>query len=143
VSAAADFNERVKRYKEVLMNFDLVPIVAIVFSLSIPIVAIIAEHFTKKAKMKLMEKAIEKGLPLEGLSLDDKKGPRMPYRAGMVLLAVGIGLCILGFLLGQTNPSALYPLMGGGAIALLVGIALIVNDRINYDKLFNKESDLQ
>lgn len=118
----------------------LVPIVAIVFSLSIPIVAIIVEHFTKKAKMRLMEKAIEKGLSLEGLSLEDKKQPRMPYRAGMVLLAVGIGLCIFGILLGRHNPSTLYPLMGAGSIPVLVGIALIVNDRINYNRYLNKEN---
>jgi hypothetical protein len=122
------------------MNIDFVPIVAIVFSLGIPIVAIIAEHFTKKAKMRVMEKAVEKGISLEGLSLDDNKGPRMPYRAGMVSLAVGLGVCILGVLLGQDKSHLLYPILGGGSIPVLIGIALIINDRINYDRYFNKES---
>ncbi len=128
------------------MDFDLgilVPLSAIVLSLAIPIVAIIVEHFTKKAKMRIMEKAIEKGVPLEGLSLEDPKKPRMPYRSGMVALAVGIGLCIFGFLLGQRQPTAFYPFLGGGAIAALVGVALIVNDRLNYDRLFGKDVDPQ
>jgi hypothetical protein len=116
----------------------LIPIVAIVFSLAIPIIAIIVDHFTKKAKMQLMEKAIEKGLPLEGLSLEDKKQPRMPYRAGMIFLAAGLGVGIFGALVGQYDPKALYSLIGIGSIIVLVGIALIVNDKLNYDRYFNK-----
>ena len=119
----------------------LIPIVAIVFSLSIPIIAIIMEHLTRKNKMRLMEKAIEKGLPLEGLSLAEKKAPRVPYRSGMVLLAVGIGTAIFGLLIGQKGVEALHPLLGLASIPALIGIGLIINDRINYDRLFNKESD--
>ena len=121
----------------------LIPIVAIVFSLSIPIVAIIVDHFTRKSKMRVMEKAIEKGLSLEGLSLEDKKGPRVPYRSGMVLLAVGIGICIFAILIGQTEGDVLYPLLGVASIPALIGVALIVNDKINYDKLFKKNTDSQ
>ena len=121
----------------------LIPIVAIVFSLSIPIVAIIMEHFTRKNKMRVMEKAIEKGLSLEGLSLEDRKGPRAPYRSGMVLLAIGIGICIFALLIGQTESDALYPLLGLASIPTLIGIVLIINDKINYDKLFKKDADSQ
>jgi undecaprenyl pyrophosphate phosphatase UppP len=121
----------------------LIPVVAIVFSMSIPIAAIIIDYFNRKSKMKVIEKAIEKGVTLEGLSLEDKKRPRMPYRAGMVVLAVGIGIGILGILIGQTDREALYPLLGAGSIPALVGIALIINDRINYNRYFNKESDRQ
>ena len=121
----------------------LIPIVAIVFTFSVPIVAIIVEHFTKKSKMRVMEKAIEMGMPLDGLSLGDKKGPRAPYRSGMVLVAIGIGVIILALVIGQMEREALNPLLGAGSIPVLIGIALIVNDRINYDKLFNKEPDSQ
>ncbi len=121
----------------------IIPVVAIVFSLAIPIIAILVDYFTKRSKMQVMEKAIEKGLPLEGLSLEDKKGPRMPYRAGMIALAIGIGLGILGVLLGQKDLEVLYAIVGAGSIPALIGIALIVNDRINYDRYFKKESDGQ
>jgi len=97
----------------------LIPIVAIVFTFSVPIVAIIVEHFTKKSKMRVMEKAIEMGMPLDGLSLGDKKGPRAPYRSGMVLVAIGIGVIILALVIGQMEREALNPLLGAGSIPVL------------------------
>ena len=118
-----------------------IPVVAIVFGLSIPIIAIIVEHFTKKSKMRLMEKAIEKGLPLEGLSLEDEKKLRMPYRAGMIVLAAGLGIGIFAILLGQVVPEATFWLLGLASIPVLIGIALIMNDRINYDRYSNEKSD--
>ena len=115
-----------------------IPIIAIIFGLSIPIVAIIVEHFTKKSKMRVMEKAIEKGLSLEGLSLEDEKKLRMPYRAGMIVLAVGLGIGILAVLVGQINPQALFLLLGLGSIPTLIGVAMLINDRINYDRYSNE-----
>jgi hypothetical protein len=121
----------------------LIPILAVAFGLSIPIVAIIVDHFTKKSKMRVMEKAIEKGLSLEGLSLEDEKKPRMPYRAGMIVLAVGLGLGIFGVLMGQADHDAFYPLIGIASIPTLIGIAMLINDRINYDRYSNETSDSQ
>ena len=112
-----------------------IPIIAIIFSLSIPIIAIIVDHLTKKAKMRVMEKAIEKGASLEGLSLADQKAPRAPYRSGMVCVAVGIAIGIAAYFLGEMD------LLGLAAIPCLIGIALIINDKLNYDRLFNKEPD--
>jgi hypothetical protein len=134
--------DRPKGKKEDFMQFDpalLIPIIAIVFSLTIPIVAIIIDYLSKKNKMRIVEKAIEKGLPLEGLSFEMKKGPRLPYRSGMITLAVGLGVGIFAFFIGHKDSEALYPLLGLGSIAVLLGIALIVNDRINYGRYF-KES---
>ena len=119
----------------------LLGIFAVVFGLAIPIVALIVDHFTKKSKMRVMEKAIEKGLSLEGLSLEDEKKPRMPYRAGMIVLAVGLGIGIFAVLVGQVNPEGLFFLLGLGSIPMLIGIALIINDRINYDRYSNEKSD--
>jgi hypothetical protein len=121
----------------------IVPVLAIVFCLSIPIVAIIVDHFTKKSKMRVMEKAIEKGLSLEGLSLEDERKPRMPYRAGMIVLAVGLGVGIFAVLVGQTDRDDLFPLLGIASIPALIGIALIINDRINFDRYYREKSDPQ
>lgn len=117
-----------------------IPIIAILGGLSIPIVAIIAEHFTKKAKIRLMERAIEKGMPLEGFSLEEKKKPRMPYRQGMMSLAIGLGVAVFAISVSHINAKALYPLLGGAAILFLIGLASIINDRINYDRYFNRQS---
>ena len=119
---------------------NLVPIVAIAFSLSIPIISLIIDHFNRKSKMKVIEKAIEKGVTLEGLSLEEKR-PRVPYRAGMVLLAVGIGMAIFSFLMAQIEIKAFYPILGIAFIPALIGIALIINDKINYDRYFKKDLD--
>jgi hypothetical protein len=119
----------------------LIPILAIVFGLCIPIIAIIVEHFTKKSKMRVMEKAIEKGLSLEGLSLEDERKPPMPYRAGMIVLAAGLGVGIFAVLVGQIRHEALFALLGFSSIPALIGIALIINDRINYDRYFDEKSD--
>jgi len=120
----------------------LVPIIAIVFALAIPIVSIIVDYFNKKNKMQVIEKAIEKGLSLEGLSFpEEKKGPRLPYRGGMVVLAVGIGMAIFSFLMAQIEIKAFYPILGVSFIPALIGLALIINDRINYDRYFKKDLD--
>ena len=125
------------------MNGIWIPIIAIMFGCGIPIVAIIFEHFTKKAKLRVIEKAIEQGQPVDELSLDGKKGPRIPYRSGMVSLAVGLGLGIFALLMGYSEGDALYPLLGAASIPVLIGIVLIINDKINYDRLFNKEPNQQ
>lgn len=116
-----------------------IPILAIVLGCFIPIVAIVVEYLNKKGKLRVMEKAIEKGLPLEGLSLENERGPRVPYRSGMVVLAVGIGTGIFAVLVGNMEGFG----VGIASILLLIGLALIINDKINYDRLFNKESDPQ
>ncbi len=119
---------------------DLVTIISIVLALSIPIIAIIVEYFNRKNKLKLFEKAIEKGVTLEGLSLEEKR-PRVPYRAGMVVLAVGLGIAIFAFLMASVEIEAFYPILGAAFIPALIGIALIINDRINYDRYFKKDPD--
>jgi hypothetical protein len=118
-----------------------IPVTGIIFGCAIPIVAIIFEHFTKKSKMRVIEKAIENGISPEDLSLEGKKGPRVPYRSGMIALAVGLGIGIFSFVIGKMQMDAFYPLLGTASIPILVGIALIINDRINYERLFNKEPD--
>ena len=117
----------------------LVPIYAIVFSLSIPIVAIIVEHFNRKNKMKVIEKAIGKGITIEGLSLEKDNNPRAPYRSGMITLAVGLGICIFASFIGKIVTDAFYPLIGIGSIPVLIGITLIINDKMNYALYFNQE----
>ncbi|MCP4144671.1 MAG: hypothetical protein GY752_05235 [bacterium] len=110
----------------------MIPILAVGLSLMIPIVAIITDYFRKKDKMRVVEKAIEQGASLDGLNLNEEKAPHMPYRAGMVCSATGIGLAALGWFIG--DPEAVGPLAGVGAIVLFIGLALLLNDYINRDR---------
>jgi len=59
----------------------------------------------------------------------------------MVALAVGIGVCIFAILIGKMETDALYPLLGLGSIPALIGIALIINDKINYKRYFDQDLD--
>ena len=79
----------------------LIPIVAIIGGLSIPIVAIYFDYRKKKVQAHLIEKAIENGLSMEeigqlleqhGMDEKEEKGTprrRHPFRSGLVLLAIG------------------------------------------------------
>ncbi|MBM4117643.1 hypothetical protein FJ251_07830 [bacterium] len=123
----------------------LIPIIAITLGCSIPIVAIIVEYFQKRTKARIIEKAIEKGVPIENLALDEPSGPRLPYRSGMVTAAVGIGLIVFGFGVGAAMqqsgeneyfiPRAVFG--GAGALVLLIGVALLINDRMNAKRFLN------
>ena len=121
----------------------LIPVIAIVMVFTIPIVAIITEYFQKKNKAELLGKAIEKGIAVEDLKLDDTR-QRMPYRSGMVCLATGIGVIIFGFAMavalketGEEDAIIMQATMGGGgALVFLIGVALLVNDRMNYKRFF-------
>lgn len=123
----------------------IIPVLAISLSLFIPIVAIVVDYFQKKNKTRIIEKALEKGVPIENLALDEPRGNRMPYRSGMVSVAVGLGLIIFGLAIGiamkqsgETEHFIPYAVFGGGgALVLLIGIALLVNDKMNYKRFFN------
>jgi len=114
----------------------MLPVIALTMSMLIPIVAIITEHFRKRDKMRLVEKAIEHGVDLSGLKLDDEcdSRPRQPYRAGMVTFAVGIGLGIVMMFVFATGTVFWILAAIGGAVCICVGLALLLNDWMNRDR---------
>jgi hypothetical protein len=122
-----------------------IPIVATIMIFSIPIAAIITEYFQKRNRARVMEKAIEKGVPVETLKIEDEGKPqRLPYRSGMVTVAVGIGCMVVGTFLARilsgssdTDARAAGPMIiGSGILVMLIGIALLINDRMNYKRFF-------
>jgi hypothetical protein len=128
----------------------LLPMVVMAFVFAIPITAIITEHFQKRERMRVIGKALEQGVPVENLGLnaaEDKCCRRMPYRSGMVTMAVGLGVLVIGLLgfgdhledmtgvLG--GGSNLF--VGGGALLIFIGLALLINDRMNYKRFFEDE----
>ena len=120
----------------------LIPVVAVGMSLMIPIVAIIVEHFQKKAKMHLVEKAIEHGVDISEIKFDDEcsSGPPMPYRAGMITFAVGIALIASGKFALSTMEVFFILASIGGAVCICVGVALLINDWMNRDR-FKRSQD--
>jgi hypothetical protein len=117
-----------------------IPIIAIVMVFSIPIVAIITEHLQKNKKAEIMQKAIEMGTPIDNLKLDEPK-QRMPYRSGMVTTACGLGVLIFGFAISriENDPEPMYVFIGMAAVVILIGLALLINDKMNYDRIFKDD----
>jgi len=116
----------------------LFPLIIIAMSMSIPIVAIITEHLQKKERMRLVAKAIEHGADLKDLNLEDPKPrPRLPYRSGMILVAVGLSLFFSEHFLDVRFGNLHFPLMVGGFITGGIGIAQLLNDFLNRNRMDN------
>ncbi len=114
----------------------LIPIIVVTLSMCIPIVAIITDYFQKKERMRLIATAIEHGANIEHLKFDDPESrPHLPYRAGMVALAVGMALIAADRYVGLDFGSFHFPLAIGGLITAFVGLALLLNDWLNRDRL--------
>ncbi len=112
----------------------IIPLVVVSLSMTIPIVAIVTDHLQKKERMRLMEKAIEHGADLENFSVEEPEKPRLPYRTGMVTLAVGVGI-LIGSRFVNFGYSELDSVMRvGGAIAICVSLALLLNDWMNRER---------
>ncbi len=120
----------------------VLPVVVITLSMSIPIVAIVTEHLQKQARMRLIAKAIEHGADLEALNLDDesKTKPRLPYRAGMIALAIGVGLLLSNHFMVLEFAGLHFPLLVAGLITSCIGVALLLNDWLNRGRI-NQETD--
>jgi hypothetical protein len=134
----------------------LIPIVAIIGGLSIPIVAIYFDYRKKKVQAHLIEKAIENGLSMEeigqlleqhGMDEKEEKGTprrRHPFRSGLVLLAIGAAFFMaessewsggmLSPIIGFSGPSyfVAFLLMG-------LGVANLLSDLLNLGRF--KDSD--
>jgi len=116
-----------------------VPLVGAIMIFAIPISAIITDYFQKRDRARLLEKAIERGVPVESLKFEEESKPqRLPYRSGMVTVAVGLGIVILGLSVGnaitRSGVASLIGgsyLTGGGILVLLIGLALLINDWMN------------
>jgi len=122
------------------MGSFLFPLAIMGMGMSIPIIAIITEHLQKKERMRLIEKAIEHGADLKDLNLEDLNSdgnckPRLPYRSGMILIATGIALSTGNYFLDVSFGSIHIPLLIGGLITGLIGVAQILNDWINRGRL--------
>lgn len=127
----------------------LIPIVAIVGGLSIPILAIYLDYRKKQLQAKIIEKGIEQGLSTEEIAeLVEQYGGekeesgekcnrrRHPFRSGLVLMAIGFAFYMAEnseFLGGSSMPWDRFP-MGGSFIAYLLmglGAANLISDLLN------------
>ncbi|MHB8385902.1 DUF6249 domain-containing protein [Metallibacterium sp.] len=107
----------------------LVPIVGTIFSLGIPIVAIIGGlmYASRRARLQqeLLMKLAETGQPIppeifNSALFHGRRSGKSPLRGGLVVTAVGIGMMLYGWIVGETS------VLAAGLIPLLIGLALLL-----------------
>ncbi len=89
-----------------------------------------------------LRSAIEKGQPLppdviEALSRENVKPvatAARDLRVGVILLAVSIGIALMGYLISFEEMDAFYPVSGVAAIPGMIGLAFIVLSVFNKNK---------
>jgi hypothetical protein len=91
--------------------------------------------FRHHETQKTIRKAIESGQSLDPATLDrllratrsSGPPPRAGFLAGgIIMLAVGAGLGVIGWATSQTHPDQLYPGLGAGAMVGFIGLALLL-----------------
>jgi hypothetical protein len=88
--------------------------------------------FTRNREMKkTIRFAIEKGMPLDAGLIDSLRKPKPSkpedyWIGGVISIAVGIGLPILGYFIGKIDPVAFFPVAGAGILMVLIGIGLVL-----------------
>jgi hypothetical protein len=112
----------------------LIPIIAIVFSLGMPIAIVAIVRIGKSRDnaelQKTLRMSIEKGQPLPPEFLDSlkvgqarQKSPANDIRTGIILIAIALGVVVWNFL---DNNYTLDEISGFAAIPGFIGIALLI-----------------
>ena len=109
-------------------------LIGVAFWIFLAVVVLAAIWFAfarNRETQKTIRLAIEKGMQLDPALIDKlvtrKSGkPEDYYVGGFVCIAVGIGLPILGYFVGQIEPEAFFPIVGAGILVGLIGISLVI-----------------
>ena len=115
----------------------VLPTVFVLGGLSIPVFWFYFDSRNKASRDKVIGQALEAGAPLEDIKemlaeggSAAKNQRRMPFRKGLILMAIGFGLLMsrqLGFFdQGDGQGAGVF-----GLIAFFLGIALLLSDFFN------------
>ena len=115
-------------------------LVPISFFAMIAAIVVLPKYFRARSKQQLMQTlqaAYERGQPVppelvESLSVEPRSEPRTPeerarndLRGGLIWLAVGLGLVVMGWGVSYEEEEAFYVFTGMAAIPGFIGLALI------------------
>jgi hypothetical protein len=116
-----------------------VAIAVFVFCAIATVAGVIGDYKKRQASMGALRAAIERGQPIDPAVIERLMAPEPrgagvnPVNlrvAGIIVTAAGIGIAICAVFLSQLAGTAvLYPVMGGGVIAICVGLGLMVAAR--------------
>ena len=103
------------------------------------VAGIVADYKKRALTLEPLRAAIERGQQLDPAvverlmapeSRDERLNALYLNVGGIVTIAAGIGVSLLSFFLAQVVPVALYPVLGGGIVAVCVGAGLVVAARV-------------
>ncbi|MFY8141589.1 MAG: hypothetical protein ACOVMO_12805, partial [Caulobacter sp.] len=55
-------------------------------------------------------------------------------RTGVIWIAVGLGVCLFGFIIGFEDADAFHPMLALGGIPIIIGVAYVVLSFFNPNK---------
>jgi hypothetical protein len=107
---------------------------ALIFWSFIAIVAVagmVKEFANKREVQRTLRAAIEKGQALDPavvatITRTSSMRPETLSVAGIIVVAAGGGLMLLGYFIGKLAEAAFYPIIGSGCLATTVGLGLFV-----------------
>ena len=91
--------------------------------------AMLSPYLRQREVQKTLRKAIEAGQTLDPAMLErmqarPQRSPEGIICRGLILIALGPGLWIMGYCIGLENGRPNYSLSGAGALVALIGVAL-------------------
>lgn len=120
----------------------LIPVALFGMIAAIVIVPAWLKSRERREMQATLRTAIDKGQPLptdvvEALSREQVKRPATAtsdLRLGVILLAVSIGIALMGYLISFEDMDAFYPISGMAAIPGMIGLAFVVLSAFNKNK---------
>jgi len=102
------------------------------------IAGIIADYKKRQAALEPIRAAVERGQPIDAAVVERLMQPEIQGRglqavhlriAGIITVATGVGVALLAFFIAQVAPRGLYPIFGGGVVAVCIGVGLLLAAR--------------
>ncbi len=111
----------------------LIGLVTVSGLLLLVLIVVIMDNRTRRMRVKLLHEermvALEKGLPVPMDYQDGMTRKRRPYVRGLVFLGIGVAMLLWS---GWASDDA--DLAGMGMVPTMIGIALIIGDKLNERK---------
>lgn len=119
----------------------LIPLAPFVMIIAIVVVPAWLKSRERREMQATLRTAIEKGQPLppeiiDAMTKNVKVAPTAlsDIRTGIIWIAVGLGIGVLGFMIGYEEAEAFHPILGFAAIPVIIGAAYVVLSFFNPNK---------
>ncbi|MFT4531163.1 MAG: hypothetical protein ACI81F_001980 [Thalassolituus oleivorans] len=117
----------------------LIPLFAIVFGISIPLVKMYFDYKKKQNTNELLAEALKSGADVESIRemmeiqpSEPKAKVHQPYRAGLICLGIGGAMLVIG---ETTNDISGKGIAVPGILLAFLGVALLLADLINRKRM--------